>query len=138
MAIRNSLKVHYAALLLVGVLLSACGTGSIMGEPGDGSSGGGGYVIPGGEISGDWDIQVVDDNGNVRHCELLPPIGNLRDQSFDEIWNSPEAKAARQRIIARQCRCTHECNAFESLMANPLHGLNLLRSIHKQWRSPGS
>ncbi len=47
------------------MLLSSCGTGSLTGEVGDGTSGGGGYVIPGGDIAGDWDIQVVDDNGNV-------------------------------------------------------------------------
>jgi len=66
MAMRNSLKVRYASLVFVGILLSACGTGSLTGEVGDGAaSGGGGYVIPGGEMAGDWDIQVVDDNGNV-------------------------------------------------------------------------
>jgi hypothetical protein len=65
MAIRNPLKVRYASLILAGILLSACGTGSLTGEVGDGRNGGGGYVIPGGDIAGDWDIQVVDDNGNV-------------------------------------------------------------------------
>lgn len=66
MAMRNSLKVRCASLVFVGILLSACGTGSLTGEAGDGAtSGGGGYVIPGGDIAGDWDIQVVDDNGNV-------------------------------------------------------------------------
>lgn len=64
MAIRNALKTRWASLVLAAILLPACGTGSITGEAGEGGSGGGGYVIPGGEISGDWDIQVVDDNGN--------------------------------------------------------------------------
>jgi hypothetical protein len=61
---RNALRLEPAWLLLAGVLFSACGTGSFTGEVGEGGSGGGGYVIPGREISGDWDIQVVDDNGN--------------------------------------------------------------------------
>lgn len=68
-------------------------------------------------------LGVVEDNGDVRHCELLPPIGNLRDDSFNDIWNSPKAKEARERIVKKECRCTHECNVFESLVANPVQGL---------------
>ena len=40
---------------------------------------------------------VVEDNGNVRHCELLPAIGNLREASFEEIWDSDHARAERQK-----------------------------------------
>ena len=71
-------------------------------------------------------LGVVEDNGDVRHCELLPPIGNLRENSFMEIWTSPESKAARQRIVDKECRCTHECNIYESLLAHPLHGVKAL------------
>jgi MoaA/NifB/PqqE/SkfB family radical SAM enzyme len=71
-------------------------------------------------------LGVVEDNGNVRHCELLPPIGNLREKGFREIWDSPEAVAARERIVRGECHCTHECNVFESLLAHPAHGLKAL------------
>jgi len=71
-------------------------------------------------------LGVVEDNGNVRHCELLPPIGNLREKGFREIWDSPEAVVARERIVRGECHCTHECNVFESLLAHPAHGLKAL------------
>ena len=71
-------------------------------------------------------LGVVEDNGDVRHCELLPPIGNLREKSFPDIWSSPESKAARKKIVDKQCRCTHECNVYESLLAHPLQGMKAL------------
>jgi len=71
-------------------------------------------------------LGVVEDNGNVRHCELLPPIGNLREKGFQEIWTSPEAVIAREKIVRGECHCTHECNVFESLLAHPAHGLKAL------------
>jgi MoaA/NifB/PqqE/SkfB family radical SAM enzyme len=71
-------------------------------------------------------LGVVEDNGNVRHCELLPPIGNLREKGFQEIWTSPEAVAAREKIVRGECHCTHECNVFESFLAHPAHGLKAL------------
>ena len=71
-------------------------------------------------------LGVVEDNGNVRHCELLPPIGNLREKGFQEIWTSPEAVGARERIVRGECHCTHECNVFESFLAHPAHGLKAL------------
>ena len=74
-------------------------------------------------------LGVIEDNGDVKPCELLPPIGNLHEGTFDEIWNSDEAKEARQRIVDKQCKCTHECNTFPSLMANPLHAVKLAGSL---------
>jgi len=68
-------------------------------------------------------LGVVDANGDVRPCELLPAVGNLRRASFGEIWRSPEARAARQRIVGRECFCTHECFLFPSLLAHPAAGL---------------
>ena len=76
-------------------------------------------------------LGVVEDNGDVKPCELLPPVGNLREGTFTEIWNSSEAVEARRRIEAKECHCTHECNAFPSLMANPLHAAKLVRTIKK-------
>ena len=71
-------------------------------------------------------LAVVDSNGDVRPCELLPPIGNLRDKNFTEIWFSNEATASRKAIVAKQCYCTHECNIFESLVAHPMVGVRVL------------
>ena len=69
---------------------------------------------------------VVEDSGNVRQCEMLPPIGNLREASFEEIWNSPHAKAERQKIVNKECRCTHECFLYPSLLAHPAASLKVL------------
>jgi MoaA/NifB/PqqE/SkfB family radical SAM enzyme len=74
-------------------------------------------------------LAVVDSNGDVRPCELLPPIGNLREKTFTEIWVSDEAIATRKDIVAKQCYCTHECNIFESLIANPFHIVKFLGHI---------
>ena len=82
-------------------------------------------------------LGVVEDNGDVKPCELLPAVGNLREGSFEQIWNSQEAREARARIAAKQCRCTHECNTFPSLMANPLHGIKLLNTAFRK-QDPGS
>jgi len=71
-------------------------------------------------------LAVVDHQGEVRLCELLPPIGNIREKDFVEIWSSQSAKLGRRKIVEKRCHCTHECNVFESLIANPIH---LLRHL---------
>lgn len=71
-------------------------------------------------------LGVVEANGNVKHCELLPPIGNLRDGDFQAIWTSEGARHERQKISDKQCRCTHECNIFPSLLAHPIQGAKAL------------
>lgn len=63
-------------------------------------------------------IGVVMDNGDVRSCELLPPIGNLRRRTFFEIWNSKEMKEQRNKIRQGNCFCTHECFLFPSMMGD--------------------
>ncbi len=65
-------------------------------------------------------LGVVGHDGSVRPCELLPPIGNVRQTSFAEIWNSVEARKVRTKIARKSCSCTNECYAFPSLIANPL------------------
>ena len=56
-------------------------------------------------------IGVIDANGDVRLCELLDPIGNLREANYDfsRVWNSREANALRDSIIKKHCSCTHNC-----------------------------
>ena len=79
---------------------------------------------------------VVEDNGNVRHCELLPPIGNLREASFDEIWNSDKARSEREKIAKKACHCTHECFLYPSLLANPVAGMTVMVRKNKEHRRP--
>lgn len=68
-------------------------------------------------------IGVIEDNGDVRHCELLPPIGNIKKNDFTKIWNSAKAKKERRKIIEGHCWCTHECFLFPSFVAHPISGL---------------
>ncbi len=72
---------------------------------------------------------VVEDNGNVRHCELLPPIGNLREASFEAIWNSEKARVERKKIENKECHCTHECFLYPSLLAHPLRAIPSLVAV---------
>ena len=62
---------------------------------------------------------VVYANGDVAVCESHPPLGNLRNRSFPEIWNSPEAKALRKSIAAGECYCTNEVFLWPSITYQP-------------------
>jgi MoaA/NifB/PqqE/SkfB family radical SAM enzyme len=62
---------------------------------------------------------VVAANGDVSVCELHQPIGNLRQQSFPEIWNSERATRLRQAIAAKACHCTTEVFLWPSIVYQP-------------------
>jgi len=62
---------------------------------------------------------VVYSNGDVSVCENHPPLGNLRERSFWEIWNSPEAQALRKSIAAKECHCTNEVFLWPSITYQP-------------------
>ena len=49
-----------------------------------------------------------------------PRIGNLRQNSFREIWNSPAARAQRQAIRDKRCHCTNEIFLWPSVTFQPL------------------
>lgn len=63
---------------------------------------------------------VVAANGDVSVCELHQPLGNLRQQSFWEIWNSDKAKQLRESIAAKACHCTTEVFLWPSIVYQPL------------------
>ncbi|MGO9272395.1 MAG: radical SAM/SPASM domain-containing protein [Terriglobia bacterium] len=62
---------------------------------------------------------VVYSNGDVSVCENHPPLGNLRQKSFWEIWNSQEAHALRKSIAAKECYCTNEVFLWPSITYQP-------------------
>lgn len=62
---------------------------------------------------------VVYANGDVSVCENHPPLGNLRQQAFFEIWESAQARELRQRIRARECHCTNEVFLWPSVVFQP-------------------
>jgi MoaA/NifB/PqqE/SkfB family radical SAM enzyme len=63
---------------------------------------------------------VVYANGDVSVCENHPPLGNLRQKSFFEIWDSEEAEALRARIKAKECYCTNEVFLWPSVVFQPV------------------
>lgn len=68
-------------------------------------------------------IGVIMENGDIKPCELLPSVGNIRQQRINDIWNSEKAKIARKNIVNGKCFCTHECFLFPSLMRHPFKGV---------------
>jgi MoaA/NifB/PqqE/SkfB family radical SAM enzyme len=75
-------------------------------------------VVPckAGRLSG-----VVYANGDVSFCETHTPLGNLRTQSFFEIWDSPAAKQLRADVAAKKCFCTNEIFMWPSIAFQPVH-----------------
>ncbi len=76
---------------------------------------------------------VVAANGDVSVCELHEPIGNLRQQSFPEIWRSEKAKALRESIARKECYCTTEVFLWPSIVFQPTHMLQAMAGA-KVWR----
>ncbi len=68
-----------------------------------------------GKLSG-----VIYANGDVSVCETHLPIGNLRKNSFFEIWDSAEATSLRQQIKAKECYCTGEISMWSSIVFQPV------------------
>ena len=78
---------------------------------------------------------VVYANGDVSVCETHPPLANLRQKSFHQIWSSPEAKALRRSIVQKKCYCTNEVFMWPSIVFQPLQ---LVRAMvgAKAWQRP--
>ena len=52
------------------------------------------------------DVFFVDPFGRVMPCNAMEaPMGSLKDQTCDEIWASPQAKAARERVNSCHTNC---------------------------------
>lgn len=62
---------------------------------------------------------VVHANGDVGICEQRPPIGNLREKSFMEIWRSYHANEVRRSIAKKECFCTNEIFMWPSVVYQP-------------------
>lgn len=83
---------------------------------------------------------VIYDEGTVSSCEILEPVGNLRDYdwNFQKLWFSP-AMQARRKQAADGCFCTHEPNCYyPSLPFNPKHLIQIKLLEHEMksaWRA---
>ena len=64
---------------------------------------------------------VIHANGDIGICEQRPPIGNLRDRSFTEIWRDHTADEVRKSIKNKECYCTNEIFMWPSIVFQPTH-----------------
>src|SRR5258708_7792666 len=62
---------------------------------------------------------VVYANGDVSFCESHAPLGNLRQKSFFEIWESKGARDLCAHITAKECHCTNEVFLWPSIVFQP-------------------
>ncbi len=60
-------------------------------------------------------IAMVDANGDVRSCPMLPVLGNLRHDSFRKIWRGSLAKTQHRMISRGGCSCNFDCLIVSSL-----------------------
>ncbi len=78
---------------------------------------------------------VIYANGDVSVCESLPPLGNLRQTSFKEIWWSKQAEATRRSIHKKECYCTNEIFLWPSIIFQPFQ-LTKAMLYSKVWKKP--
>lgn len=62
---------------------------------------------------------VIYANGDVSLCETHDPIGNLRQNTFPEIWESEAANKLRASIRNKECHCTSEISMWSSIVYQP-------------------
>jgi hypothetical protein len=74
-------------------------------------------------------------NGDVSVCEIHKPIGNLRRQSFPEIWHSEEARRMRESVRRKECHCTTEVFMWSSVTYQPLQLARAMLGAGV-WRKP--
>ena len=80
---------------------------------------------------------VVYSNGDVSLCETHPPIGNIRQKSFPEIWRSDEARRLRRSIAAKECHCTNEVFLWPSIVYQPVQLVKIMVQS-KAWEKPAA
>ncbi|MCP5432838.1 MAG: radical SAM protein [Alphaproteobacteria bacterium] len=69
---------------------------------------------------------VVHANGDVGVCEQRSKIGNLRENSFQEIWHAHTTREVRRSIACKECYCTNEISMWTSMVYQPV---SLLQSL---------
>jgi MoaA/NifB/PqqE/SkfB family radical SAM enzyme len=72
---------------------------------------------------------VIYDEGTISSCEILSPVGNLRDYdwNFSKLWYS-SVMEGRRETVSNGCYCTHESNCYyPSLAFNPGHLVEIKR-----------
>jgi Fe-coproporphyrin III synthase len=79
-------------------------------------------------------VSLIDANGDVRSCPMLPPLGNLTSASFQEIWQGPQAWQQFRSISLGACACNNDCFIRLSLMNNWKLPFLMLRQLAQRGR----
>jgi len=92
-----------------------------------------------------YNYAFIDYDGKVYPCEIIPePIGNVKEQDFQDIWNSSAAHRWRKRIGKLECcRKCHEPGAVRySAFTEGTSYLKFLlklgkRNFNESWHGEG-
>lgn len=79
---------------------------------------------------------VTDPFGNVLPCNVLDqflPLGNLKNQSWDDIWYGPQAQKVRESICSCKKNCWSIGNVAPDIWRNPIVPIKWL--LHKKFIS---
>lgn len=68
---------------------------------------------------------VIYPEGDVGICEMLKPVGNLKETDYDLIKFYKQHKEKFQAI--RKCTCTHDCNIMSSIRLSPPSIVELIK-----------
>jgi MoaA/NifB/PqqE/SkfB family radical SAM enzyme len=69
---------------------------------------------------------VVNGDGAVSACEMLPPVGNVQEMRLPDIIQSDSYQEQLTMIKNKGCHCTHNCAMLDSIFFNPKNLPNLL------------
>ena len=78
-------------------------------------------------------IIVIEPNGDVKLCELLPSVGNLKDHNYDIEQLLRSEDAVRLFKTIKDCKCTHVCFINMS-MANDKKTLLKVPFYYLKWK----
>ena len=62
---------------------------------------------------------VVNGDGAVSACEMLPAVGNVKNHRLPEIMTSDAYQEQLKMIKNKGCHCTHNCAMLDSIFFNP-------------------
>jgi MoaA/NifB/PqqE/SkfB family radical SAM enzyme len=92
-----------------------------------------------------YNYLFIEFDGKVYPCEIIPePIGNVKEQDLEDIWNSSAAQHWRKRI--GKLECCHTCHEPGAIRYSAYtEGLNYLKFLmklgrhefHESWHGEG-
>ena len=70
----------------------------------------------------------INPNGDLKPCMFMPKVGNIREESIEDILSNDETKKSKSLIKKNNCpKCWMNCYSPHSMMQHPIK--SLLKSI---------